>query len=248
MGELINECRAREVELKRQAERGEKRKREEFKSGFKKPNVQSPQKKPYAKAGPQHCRNCGKVHAGECRKGLSICYKCGKAGHVASQCTSELTVCFNCYKTGHKRSECPDLREERKGKQQEVPKPKGRAFQVTAAEAKSLPDAVTGTFLINSLPALVLFDSGATCSFISSRFVNHPSFVSMRMTSPLEVEVANDRSFLVFEIFRDCVLEINGERFMIDLIPMPMGEIHVIVGMDWLAKYKANIMCEYKII
>ena len=87
-----------------------------LKSGFKKPNVQSPQKKVFAKAGPQPCRNCGKVHAGECRKGLSICYKCGKAGHVASQCTSELIVCFNCYKTGHKRSECPDLREERKGK------------------------------------------------------------------------------------------------------------------------------------
>jgi hypothetical protein len=42
---------------------------------------------------------------------------------------------------------------------------------VTAEEAQEAKDVVLGTFLINSVPAIVLFDSGASHSFITERFV-----------------------------------------------------------------------------
>jgi hypothetical protein len=42
---------------------------------------------------------------------------------------------------------------------------------VTAEEAQGDKDVVLGTFLINSVPATVLFDSGASHSFITERFV-----------------------------------------------------------------------------
>jgi hypothetical protein len=42
---------------------------------------------------------------------------------------------------------------------------------VTTEEAQQAQDVVLGMFLASSHPAIVLFDSGASYSFISSRFV-----------------------------------------------------------------------------
>jgi hypothetical protein len=43
----------------------------------------------------------------------------------------------------------------------------GRVNHVTAEEAQEAKDVVLGTFLINFVPATVLFDSGASHSFIT---------------------------------------------------------------------------------
>jgi hypothetical protein len=47
----------------------------------------------------------------------------------------------------------------------------GRVNHVPAEEAQEAKDVVLGTFLINSVPATVLFDSGASHSFITEKFV-----------------------------------------------------------------------------
>jgi hypothetical protein len=47
----------------------------------------------------------------------------------------------------------------------------GRVNHVTAEDAQQAPDIVFGMFLANSNPIAVLFDSGASQSFISSIFV-----------------------------------------------------------------------------
>ena len=39
------------------------------------------------------------------------------------------------------------------------------------ADAEARNDVLTGTIYIFNIPAYTLFDSGASCSFISSRFV-----------------------------------------------------------------------------
>ncbi|GKE47708.1 reverse transcriptase domain-containing protein, partial [Tanacetum coccineum] len=43
-------------------------------------------------------------------------------------------------------------------------------------------------------------------------------------------------------------IEIDNEKFLIDLIPMPMGEIDVVITMDRLSKYDAIISCQNKLI
>ncbi|GJZ00169.1 ATP-dependent DNA helicase PIF1-like protein [Tanacetum coccineum] len=42
-------------------------------------------------------------------------------------------------------------------------------------------------------------------------------------------------------------LEIDNEKFSIDLITMHMREIDVVIGMDWLSKYDAIISCQNKL-
>ena len=45
-------------------------------------------------------------------------------------------------------------------------------------------------------------------------------------------------------IYHGCVLEIFGVPYLIDLIPIPMEDVCVIVGMDWLSNFVAMIDCE----
>jgi hypothetical protein len=47
---------------------------------------------------------------------------------------------------------------------------------LNVVEVMNEPDAVMGTFPLNSFTALVLFDTGASHSFISSTFVNKHAF------------------------------------------------------------------------
>nr|GFB22082.1 putative reverse transcriptase domain-containing protein [Tanacetum cinerariifolium] len=41
---------------------------------------------------------------------------------------------------------------------------------------------------------------------------------------------------------------VTGHPFNIDLIPVELGSFDVIIGMDWLAKYHASIICDEKVI
>ncbi|KAI3712330.1 hypothetical protein L1987_70881 [Smallanthus sonchifolius] len=198
--DLINRCWEREVELRRQKARGEKRKREIVEQVVKKIKGWSPSKKLFGKFSPRGCKVCGKEHFGECRKGTLNCYKCGKPGHMASQCTSQIRICYNCYKPGHNRADCPDLKQGGSEKNVDIPRPKDRALHISAEEAKTNSEVVSSTFKINSLPALESQVNG------------------------------------------------RGETFLIDLIPMFMGDFDVIVGMDWLSKSKSNILCGPKAV
>ncbi|KAI3797332.1 hypothetical protein L1987_32588 [Smallanthus sonchifolius] len=228
--------------------RGEKRKCEIVEQIVKKIKGGSPSKKPFIKFTPRGCKVCGKEHFWECRKGTSNCYKCGKPGHMDNQCPSQIGICYNCYKPGHNRADCPELKQGGSESKVEIPMPTGRAFHIWTEEAKNNSEVVSGTFMINSLPTLVLFDSGAIRCFVSLKFGKHSSFLSSKLDEPLEIEAANDKSFLVFDIYKNFKLRAGGETFLIDLIPMTMGDFDVIVGMDWLSKNKANILCGPKVI
>ena len=54
---------------------------------------------------------------------------------------------------------------------------KGRLNHINAEEALEAPDVVLGTFLVNSVPATVLFDSGATHSFVTREFMSKGGLV-----------------------------------------------------------------------
>ncbi|GKA97962.1 retrotransposable element Tf2 [Tanacetum coccineum] len=67
-----------------------------------------------------------------------------------------------------------------------------------------------------------------------------PSYVYQMMTTK-EAKEAHD-------VVTELEIEIDNEKFLVDLIPMPMGEINVVIGMDWICKNEAIISCQNKLI
>nr|GEZ18062.1 reverse transcriptase domain-containing protein [Tanacetum cinerariifolium] len=62
------------------------------------------------------------------------------------------------------------------------------------------------------------------------------------------MELADRRISETNIVLRGCMLGLLGHSFDIDLMPVELGSFNVIIGMDWLAKYHALIVCDEKVI
>nr|GEX14314.1 reverse transcriptase domain-containing protein [Tanacetum cinerariifolium] len=62
------------------------------------------------------------------------------------------------------------------------------------------------------------------------------------------VELADGRISEINVVLRGCMLGLFSHPFDIDLMPVKLGSFEVIIGMDWLAKYHALIVCDEKVV
>ena len=65
---------------------------------------------------------------------------------------------------------------------------------MTVGEAIRDPEVITGTLSLNSVNVNVLFDSGATKSFVSREIANKLNLEAEPLENPLQVEIANQES------------------------------------------------------
>ncbi|GJR93260.1 putative reverse transcriptase domain-containing protein [Tanacetum coccineum] len=63
-----------------------------------------------------------------------------------------------------------------------------------------------------------------------------------------DVELADERIIGLNTIFKGCTLNFLNHQFNINLMPVELGSFDAIIGMDWLAKYQAVIVCAEKIV
>ncbi|GJX48829.1 putative reverse transcriptase domain-containing protein [Tanacetum coccineum] len=63
-----------------------------------------------------------------------------------------------------------------------------------------------------------------------------------------EIEIASGQLVEIDKVIKGCKLEIEGHVFDIDLIPFGHGSFNVIIGIDWLSNYKAEIICHEKVV
>ncbi|GJS94342.1 putative reverse transcriptase domain-containing protein [Tanacetum coccineum] len=63
-----------------------------------------------------------------------------------------------------------------------------------------------------------------------------------------EIEIASRQLVEIDKVIKGCKLEIEGHVFDIDLIPFGHGSFDMIIGMDWLSNYKAEIICHKKVV
>ena len=101
---------------------------------------------------------------------------------------------------------------------------------------------------MNGIPVQVLFESGATRSFVSLALSKRFSESSGMLDCPIEVEIVDDRSVRASAVFRDCVLRLFKERYVVDLIPIPLRGNKVIIGMDCLSRNGAVIDCAQQLV
>ncbi|XP_074288638.1 uncharacterized protein LOC141613792 [Silene latifolia] len=116
----------------------------------------------------------------------------------------------------------------------------GKLFMIGKKVVEGDAHVVSGTFLTNSKPSYVLFDSGATHSFISS---DHAKV--MGLGDPVvikdKVTIPSEESIICTKMFRNVNILIGEVLFPMDLIKFPLGGFEIIFGMDWLSRNRAFI-------
>ncbi|XP_073024371.1 uncharacterized protein [Primulina eburnea] len=125
-------------------------------------------------------------------------------------------------------------------------KPNARIFAMTQEEADDATEVVSGTILIQSVPAYALFDCGATHSFMSKRFAKKLGRRPDKLTEPFRIATPTSRVIETDEIYRECEISINNQTFSADLIQLIMVDFDIILGMDWLARNSAVVDCKGK--
>ncbi|GJX52181.1 putative reverse transcriptase domain-containing protein [Tanacetum coccineum] len=123
-----------------------------------------------------------------------------------------------------------------------------RAYGVGTAGTNPNSNVVTGKFLLNNHYASILFDTSADRSFVSTAFSSLIDIIPTTLDHGYDVELADGRIIWVNTLIRGCPLNFLNHPFNIDLMPVEMGSFDVIIGMDWLSKYHAVIVCDKKIV
>ncbi|KAJ0883873.1 putative nucleotidyltransferase, Ribonuclease H [Helianthus annuus] len=196
-------------------------------------------------------------------------------GHEAKDCRSQFPArqnqqqpqqqqqqgnnrgCFKCGATGHMWKDCPELNQNRNNNQGAGNNDqnnnagngaRGRAFVIGAGEARNDPNVVAGKFLLDDRYVSMLFDSGADASYVSLRISKKLKHPPALLSSKHIVEIANGRNIEASHVIHDCKLELSGQTFSIDLFPVKLGSFDVVIGMDWLSKHRAEILCQEKAV
>ncbi|GJZ22465.1 putative reverse transcriptase domain-containing protein [Tanacetum coccineum] len=123
-----------------------------------------------------------------------------------------------------------------------------KSIHVEGQEYSPRSDVVTGTFLLNQHLARVLFDSGADKSFISISLAFILNIPPIILDTTYGIEMADGNLVGTNTVIQGCTLILLNQPFEIDLMPIKLSSFDVVIGMDWLSKYHARIICDEKVI
>ena len=111
----------------------------------------------------------------------------------------------------------------------------GRVYDITPQAKSADQPVIQGTFLLSRLWARVLFDYGASHSFIAASVVIELGLEVETLEEPLYVSSPLGIRARIGMICRGCELMICKTL-----------EFVVILGMDWLTAYRVVIYCEHR--
>ncbi|GJS99858.1 putative reverse transcriptase domain-containing protein [Tanacetum coccineum] len=169
-----------------------------------------------------------------------LCKKCTL--HHIGPCTVK---CNTCNKVGYWTRNCRNKGPATGSNQQPV---SGRAYMLRDRNAHQDPNVVTGMFLLNQHLARVLFDSGADKSFISISLASMLNIPPITIDTFYDIEMADENLVSTNTVIQGCTLTLLNQPFEIDLMPIKLGSFDVVIGMDWLSKYHARIICDEKVV
>ncbi|GJR93485.1 reverse transcriptase domain-containing protein [Tanacetum coccineum] len=124
----------------------------------------------------------------------------------------------------------------------------GKAYLLRDKNAHQDPNVVTGMFLFNQHLARVLFDSGGDKSFISISLASMLNILPITLDTTYDIEMDDGNLVGTNTVIQGCTLILLNQPFKIDLMPIKLGSFDVVIGMDWLSKYHARIICDEKVI
>jgi hypothetical protein len=104
-----------------------------------------------------------------------------------------------------------------------------------------------GTFLVANHPIVILFDSGASHTFISKTFVEKYRILCIESREGFVIHSPSGRIFTK-EVAFHIPVTLAGQEFPTNMIVIKGQDIYVILGMNWLAQHKAIINTDLRTI
>jgi hypothetical protein len=114
-------------------------------------------------------------------------------------------------------------------------------------EVNDSDKTVIGTLQILSYSGKLLFDTGATTSFISQEFVDLDGIPCNKLEYPITI-LSVGGTILVTHLKQEQVIMIRDCIYLADLFLIPIKDMAVILGMDWLEENGAQIDCKEKTV
>ncbi|GKB11344.1 reverse transcriptase domain-containing protein [Tanacetum coccineum] len=204
----------------------------------------SGEKKPYGGSKPL-CSKCNYHYDDPC---APKCHKCNRVGHLARDYRSttntnasnnqrgtgagQKPTFYECGAQGHFKRDCSKLKNNNRGNQGGNVNAPVKEYAVGRAGTNLDSNVVTGTFLLNNRYASVLFDTGADISFVSTAFRSQIDVTPSTLDHYYDVELADKRIIRLNAIIQGCTLNFLNHPFNIDLMPVELGSLDIIIGMD----------------
>nr|GEU41224.1 retrotransposable element Tf2 [Tanacetum cinerariifolium] len=133
--------------------------------------------------------------------------------------------CFQCGAIGHFKRDCPKLKN-MDGEKGNAP---GWVYAVGNAEKRGNASRDPDSNVVTAFSSLI-------------------DIVPTPLGNSYDVELADGKIVRVDTIMRGCTLNFLNHPFNIDLIPVELGSFDVIIGMDWLRRCHAMIVCDEKLV
>ncbi|GJZ19936.1 reverse transcriptase domain-containing protein [Tanacetum coccineum] len=154
-------------------------------------------------------------------------------GHLTKNCRNKkpatgsnqlpvIVVCHACGEKGHYTNQCRKTNINAQG----------RAYMLRDRNAQQDLKVVTGMFLLNQHLVKVLFDSGADRSFISISLASMLYIPSITIDTFYDIEMTDGNLVSINTVIKGCTLTLLNQPFEIDLMPIKIGSIDVVIGMD----------------
>jgi hypothetical protein len=178
---------------------------------------------------------------------------------------SSSSGCFNCGKSGYFIKDYPYLKQNKsnfqqtsentnqgKGNTANPPpgrnmKKTGRVYYTQVATTLEGEPVMMGTFLVANHPAVIIFDFGASHTFMSKTFVDKHCIQSTESREGFVIHSPGGQIFTKEVVFQVPVTLARRE-FPTNMIVIKGQDIDVILGMNWLAQNKAIINADERTI
>ncbi|GJZ60871.1 putative reverse transcriptase domain-containing protein [Tanacetum coccineum] len=192
------------------------------------------------------CKKCTLYHTGPC---TVKCQTCNRVGHLTRNYKNKgpatgsnqqpvSVICHACGEKGHYNYQCSKANNSAHG----------RAYLLRDKNALRDPNVVTGTLFLNQHLARVLFDYIAYKSFVSISLTSMLNIPPITLDTTYDIKMANGNLRDTNTVIQGCTLTLLNQPFKIDLMPIKLGSFDIVIGMDWLSKYHARIICDKKVI
>jgi hypothetical protein len=110
----------------------------------------------------------------------------------------------------------------------------------TLSELPEGAPIMMGTFSINHQPVIILFDSGATHSFVSSKCGTKVG-LDLYPTSGAYMIVTPGGKILSNQIYKKVPIQLGSNLIKTDLLLLDLEGMDILLGMDWMTRHRVSL-------